>query len=102
MGDITLSPVKQSSSIRSVGWERDTQTLRVEFTSNAQYDYHGVPFEKYDALRSSEHPGTYFAESIRGNYDFVCIRKRVKDATKTTSKKESKIRKATDYKNGAT
>ncbi len=64
-----------SSSLRSVGYDPDTQTLEIEFQeSEAVYQYDGVPPEIHAGLRASMSPGDYFLDHIRNRYPTRRIR----------------------------
>lgn len=57
-----------SSNIAAVGFDEDTGTLQVEFSSGTVYEYQGVPKDVYDGLMAAESKGSYFAKHIRGAY----------------------------------
>jgi hypothetical protein len=59
----------ESSSIKSVGYEADTETLEICFASDAVYNFAGVPEATYHMLMASESKGHYFAVGIRGTYE---------------------------------
>jgi hypothetical protein len=58
----------KSSAIRSVGYERETAMLEVEFTSDRVYRYFAVPKAVYDGLMEAESVGAYFNEFVRDRY----------------------------------
>jgi hypothetical protein len=55
-----------SSNIESVG--HDAETLRIKFTTGAEYDYQGVSEETFRGMLGAESVGRYFAANIRGKY----------------------------------
>lgn len=57
-----------SSAISSVGYNEDTQQLRITFTSGGTYTYYSVPKWKYEGLISASSAGTYFNENIRDQH----------------------------------
>ena len=59
-----------SSQVASVGYDHESQTLEVEFTSGALYQYFGVPADVYDGLLAAESAGRYLNSSIKGVYDY--------------------------------
>lgn len=60
-----------SSNIKSVGYDAESQTLEIEFSSKAVYHYFDVPIQLFDALCSAESPGKFFETSIkRAGYRF--------------------------------
>jgi hypothetical protein len=69
----TRTPVA-SSSIRSLGYDEDDETLEIEFQSGGIYRYSDVPRETYEGLLGARSHGSYFHESIRGQYDYFRIR----------------------------
>ena len=60
----------ESSSLVSIGFAREAHVLEIEFRSGAIYRYLGVPQTVFEALKNAESKGRYFAQSIRGKYEF--------------------------------
>lgn len=58
-----------SSSMRSVGYDPDTETLEIEF-DNGIYQYQDVPETVYQELMAAESLGLYFVEKIKDQYRF--------------------------------
>lgn len=63
----------QSSSLLSVGYDKDTNTLEIEFRSDGIYQYFNVPEDIYSGLLNAPSKGTYFHEFIRGRYRYKRI-----------------------------
>jgi hypothetical protein len=61
----------ESSAIRSVGYERETAMLEVEFTSDRVYRYFAVPPSVYEGLLNAQSAGAYFNRCIRDRYPEV-------------------------------
>lgn len=58
-----------SSSITSIGYSADSETLEVEFTKNgAVYEYYNVPSFMYERLMEAPSVGIFFNAEIRGVY----------------------------------
>ena len=57
-----------SSHISAVGYEPDSQTLRIRFTSGKEYEYTNVPKSVYEGMMSAASVGRYFHASIREFY----------------------------------
>ena len=74
---IERTPV-ESSSLVSIGFSRKAQILEIEFRSGAIYRYLGVTPTVFEELKKAESKGRYFAQSIRGKYEF----RRIKTETK--------------------
>ena len=55
----------RSSALRSVGYDEDSQTLEIEFTNGAVYQYFDVPAEVYRGLMAAESHGRYFNQTVR-------------------------------------
>lgn len=73
-----------SSTVVSVGYDRETQTLEVEFKSGV-YQYFQVPPERHNALVSSESIGRHFGEHIRGKYRFAKVGPEASRVEKTSA-----------------
>jgi KTSC domain len=58
----------QSSNLRSIGYEAETELLEVEFRTGGLYEYSGVPPEVHAALMSAQSHGSYFSREIRNRY----------------------------------
>jgi hypothetical protein len=63
-----MTPLPGSSSIAAAGYDPETQTLDIEFTSGQSYTYPGVPQDVYDGLMSADSPGKFFHSNIKGIY----------------------------------
>jgi hypothetical protein len=60
-----------SSHIQSVGFDRATLTLEVQFTSGRVYQYLDVPEPVYLGLMKAPSAGRYFLDRIRDTYRFT-------------------------------
>lgn len=69
----TRTPVA-SSSLRSVGYDREEEALEVAFHSGGVYRYFDVPEETYRELLHARSQGSYFHDEIRGQYDYQRLR----------------------------
>lgn len=63
----------RSSNLNSVGYEPETETLEVEFSSGAVYQYTRVPQSVYDSLCKAASPGALFADQVKSRYRFKRI-----------------------------
>ena len=63
-----------STSLRSVGYDREDETLEIAFQSGGVYRYFDVPRETYEELLNARSQGGYFHENVRGRYDYRRIR----------------------------
>ncbi|WP_428003784.1 KTSC domain-containing protein [Acidovorax sp.] len=59
-----------STSIERIGYDPDSNILRIEFKSGRTYDYFNVPESVFSELRSADSPGGYHARSIRNSYTY--------------------------------
>ncbi len=60
----------ESSNLKSVGYDPQTQTLEIEFQHGGVYQYLGVPESIYNSLMSAPSLGSYFYHEIRDVYTF--------------------------------
>jgi len=58
----------KSSNISHHGYDADSQTLAITFSSGATYHYDNVPQEKIDALGKCKSVGSFFATDIRNAF----------------------------------
>lgn len=58
-----------SSSLASVGYDANSETLQVEFTATGKvYEYYNVPQFMYDRLLEAASIGQFFNAEIRNAY----------------------------------
>jgi hypothetical protein len=65
----------ESSMLREVGYDPETLTLEVEFTSGQVYEYHDVPPEVHADLLRAESLGQYFRANILDAYPYRRLKK---------------------------
>jgi hypothetical protein len=58
----------KSRILRSVGYDENTKTLEIEFTSGLVYQYSGVPPKVYADLMHSGEIGKYYSEKVRPKF----------------------------------
>lgn len=66
---MTRDAVK-SSNIGAVGYDYQSKTLEVEFNTGAVYQYFEVPTSIYKDLVGAASVGSYFAENIKGKFEY--------------------------------
>ena len=59
-----------STSLASVGYDAETQTLEVEFNTGRVYQYYSVPEQEHPGLLNADSKGTYFNANIRNGYSY--------------------------------
>lgn len=59
-----MKPVS-SSNIDSIGFDPETNTLRIKFKSGGEYDYSGVSAEEHEAFISAPSIGKHFFSNIK-------------------------------------
>jgi len=59
-----------SSSLQSVGYNEEYQTLEVEFRNGAVYQYYNCPKLMYDELMNSPSKGQFFNSQIRDRFPY--------------------------------
>ncbi len=62
-----MTPVS-SSQLRAVGYDADSEVLRVEFMSGSVWDYEKVDEASYRQLLMATSQGRFFNQYIRGRY----------------------------------
>jgi len=68
---MNMIPVK-SSNIASIGYDENTNTLRVSFLNGSLYDYHSVPESLYNGLMNAASHGGYLDAYIKkGGYQYT-------------------------------
>lgn len=60
-----------SSNIATVGYDKETHILEIEFHHGAIYQYVGVPEEVYEELMNSPAKGSFFMNEIKGKFEMV-------------------------------
>lgn len=63
----------ESSSIQSIGYDSDTETLEIEFLTSGLYEYHDVPAYIYEELMSANSHGSYLNSNIKGTFSYSKI-----------------------------
>jgi hypothetical protein len=67
------TPVR-STNIKSVGYDKPSLALEVEFHTGSVYRYSNVPELVYRGLLSAPSKGRYFAARIKDRYPCVKVR----------------------------
>ncbi len=57
-----------SSMINSIGYDPETETLEIEFSGGAVWQYSDVPADVWDDFESSGSQGRFFHQNIKGQY----------------------------------
>lgn len=60
----------QSSNIAQVGYDQESNTLRIVFTNGSVYDYYEVDEQIYRHLLQAPSKGQFFHQYIRNNYTY--------------------------------
>ena len=66
----------ESSMIHAVGYDPETCTLEVVFTSGKTYCYEDVPPEEYEGLMAAGSKGRYMRDSIIDMYSYYPLSRR--------------------------
>lgn len=62
-----------SSNISSIGYDKDSSTLEIEFHSGAIYQYFDVNVNIYKGIMEAGSKGHYFAQHIKGYFRYVKV-----------------------------
>lgn len=57
-----------SDAISAIGYDPETQRMRVRFTSGGSYDFCRVPQDVHERFMRSSSKGTFYNDRIRGRY----------------------------------
>ena len=60
----------ESTTLATVTYDEARELLRLEFRSQATYQYLGVPARVHRALLSAPSKGSYFNQAIRGRFPY--------------------------------
>lgn len=60
----------KSSNLKSIGYDKKTETLSIRFKSGGRYEYYGVSEDVYDELMGASSKGSYLYWNIRDEYDY--------------------------------
>lgn len=63
-----------SSNIISIGYDKESQILEIEFKTRRIYRYGSVPPHVYSALMRSESHGKYFLMNINNFYSYTEVK----------------------------
>lgn len=72
LGEIPMEPV-ESSNLAQIGYDDDSQTLRIEFHSGSVYDYYDVPYPIFWGLRRADSKGKFHHRYIRLSFRYLRI-----------------------------
>ena len=59
-----------SSNVSSIGYDRDADTLEIEFMNGWVYQYYGVPEHLYDEVMRAPSKGQFVSQYIRDQYPY--------------------------------
>jgi len=65
--------VVNSSNVISIGYDPETATMEVEFTSGSVYQYFDVPQAVYDQLIGSGSVGSALNDMVKGHYRYARV-----------------------------
>lgn len=60
-----------SSNLSAARYDKDTNTLEVEFIGGRRYQYFDVPLQVFEGLICAESCGKYLNENIKGHYRYA-------------------------------
>ena len=64
-----MPKLKESSTIKSVSYNPDTQVMEVTFTTNGTvFEYHKVGSKEYESFKEATSKGSYFHKNIKNKY----------------------------------
>ena len=60
----------ESSNIDQIGYDAESQELRVKFNSGSEYRYSNVPGPVFADFLDADSAGKFFASNIKGQYEY--------------------------------
>ncbi|TRZ49770.1 KTSC domain-containing protein [bacterium] len=64
----------QSSSVSSVGYDRDSSTIEIEFLNGSVYQYFGVPESIFNGLMNAPSKGIFLDQFVKkAGYSYARI-----------------------------
>ncbi len=62
-----------SSTVKRIAYNEDTQTMYVTFLTDKTYQYNNVPKEVYEQAEQAESIGKYIGSNIKGIYTYSIV-----------------------------
>ncbi len=62
-----------SSNIAAIGYDKESETVQVQFLNSAKYVYKGVPQHEFDGLLNAPSVGSYFNRNFKNIYPYERI-----------------------------
>ena len=66
----------KSSALRTQGYDKESQTLELEYINGSIYQYFPVPLEVYEAFRNADSKGHFINLYVKPYFDCREIRRR--------------------------
>lgn len=63
-----------SSNIASIGYDANSETLEIEFSSGTIYQYFKVPGRTHSGLMAARSKGSYFNKYLKDQFSFNHIK----------------------------
>jgi hypothetical protein len=64
-----MIPIEGSKNVDAIGYNRDSQELKIRFKNGGLYAYDSVPPEAYAELMAAHSKGSHIHKSIKGKYN---------------------------------
>ncbi len=62
-----------STNVRSVGYDKSSSILEIEFKSGSIYQYFAVPEKEYQGLMNAVSKGRYLNQNIKDSYRYIQV-----------------------------
>ena len=73
MTDMMIIENVKSSNVKSIGYDKDEETLQVRFNSEEIYHYFDVPEDVYETFKSAKSVGKWLVSNIKNKYKYSKI-----------------------------
>jgi hypothetical protein len=63
----------ESSNIAGFDYDRESQTLIVEFNSGGRYNYYDVPESIFEGMKAASSKGQFLAQNVKNAYRYARV-----------------------------
>lgn len=64
-----MTPVKDSVAIKAIGYDPESQTLRIQFHSGSTHQFNGVPEHVHKNFVIADSKGRFFQKQVREKFE---------------------------------
>ena len=68
---VEMQPIKGSSNIKSVGYDKEAKDLHIQFHNGGHFAYHNVAPHLFAGFMAAKSKGSYFHANIKKQHKFT-------------------------------